>query len=353
MTHIQIFKKAAALLSAALLATGSLFADVIETKNGSRLTGRVTQVDSATVVINTDFAGDIKVKQSEIISVTTDAPINVRLADGRVITGSISGSPAGAVVRTGAGSPITANLAQVKESWAVDAKDPEVARNERHWSFEAGMDVTGKTGTKEQIGTSFSFRATLKSSFDILQLYTSYDRQVSDHEKSADLFRIGADYQNNFSGRFSWYARDEAGFDRVKEIKLYNTAAASMGYDIIKNKIDTLTFRAGLSHRYEKYDAPGPGLTPISNLSELGLDLGLINQLTMKTWSMTNRISYTPTFDDFGVYRIYHESFIELPMASPRWKFRVGISNDYNSHPNPGVERLDTTYFARLLLTWK
>jgi hypothetical protein len=40
-------------------------------------------------------------------------------------------------------------------------------------------------------------------------------------------------------------------------------------------------------------------------------------------------------------------------MASPHWRFRIGVSNDYNSRPVPGVERLDTTYFARLLLTWK
>lgn len=349
--HIHIFKKISTLLCGALFASGALFADVIDIRNGSRLTGTVTHIDSSTVVINTDFAGDIKVKQSEIASITTDAPVNVRLSDGRVLTGVISGASPSAVTISGAGSAVAVNLSEAKESWAIDAKDPEVAKRERKWSFEAGMDVSGKTGNSEQLGTNFSFRATLASSFDTLQLYTAYDRQITDKTKSADQFRIGGDYQRHFSERFSWYARDEAGFDRVKNVDLYNNAAAGIGYDVVRTKIDTLTFRAGLSHRYERYGTVA-GVPAIDDLSEFGLDLGLINQLTMKNWSMTNRITYMPAFSDFGMYRIFHESFIELPMASPRWKFRVGVSNDYNSHP-ASAERLDTTYFARLLMTWK
>lgn len=351
MTHKQFLSKAGALIiGAALLTTSALFADIIETKDGSRLNGKVSQVDAGVVVISTDFAGDIKIKRSEIVAITTNAPINLRLDDGRVVNGTIAtaGADGAIAINSNGTSVATTNLGQVKQSWAPDAKDPELVARERHWSYEAGMDVTGKTGNSEQIGTSFSFRATLKSSFDTLQLYAGYDRQVTDKQKSTDLFRIGADYSNNFSGRYSWYARDEAGFDRVKDIDLYNTAAAGLGYDLIKNKLDTLTFRAGVSHRYEKY-----GANDSDNLSEMGLDLALINQLVMKTWSMTNRITYTPAFSDFGNYRIYHESYIELPMASPRWKFRVGVSNDYTSETAADVERLDTTYFARLILSWK
>lgn len=357
MTFIQTLKKnGAVVLGATLFATGALPADVVETRNGSRITGKVSRIDAGTVVVGTDFAGDIKIKQSEITSITTDAPINVRLAGGTVLSGAITNAAPGEVVVSGPAGATTARLGEFKEIWTSGAKDPELVRLERKWSFEAGMDVTGKTGNSEQVGTSFSLRATLASSFDKLQLYTGYDRQATDGEKSADLFRLGADYQRHFSARFPWYARDELGFDHVKDIDLYNTAATGLGYDIIKSKADTLTFRAGLSHRYENYGTnydPVTGVKIIDDLSELGLDLGLINQLTMKTWSMVNRITYTPAFSDFGLYRIYHESHIELPMASPHWRFRIGVSNDYNSRPVPGVERLDTTYFARLLLTWK
>jgi len=31
----------------------------------------------------------------------------------------------------------------------------------------------------------------------------------------------------------------------------------------------------------------------------------------------------------------------------------LGISNDYTSEPGIGIEKMDTTYFTRLVLTWQ
>jgi hypothetical protein len=42
-----------------------------------------------------------------------------------------------------------------------------------------------------------------------------------------------------------------------------------------------------------------------------------------------------------------------MPLANPAWKMRMGVSNDYNSKPPGRIERLDTAYFTRLVLTWQ
>ena len=60
-----------------------------------------------------------------------------------------------------------------------------------------------------------------------------------------------------------------------------------------------------------------------------------------------------PTFEDLGVFRLVHESYFELPLTHPLWKLRLGVANDFNSEPGKGVERLDTSYFTRLVLNWK
>jgi len=44
---------------------------------------------------------------------------------------------------------------------------------------------------------------------------------------------------------------------------------------------------------------------------------------------------------------------IELPLANPSWKLRIGLINDYNGKPGKGVEKMDTGYFTRLVLSWK
>ncbi|WP_404424639.1 YdiY family protein [Nibricoccus sp. IMCC34717] len=329
-------------------AASSTWADVIETKSGARITGKVKSIDGTTIVVATDFAGDIKVKQSEVVSLTTDAPLNIRLASGTTLQGVIKPEGEKAIQITGSDGAVTTSVDKVAATWAPGAKDPAVASLERTWAYEAAVDVTGKTGNKEQLGTAFSFRATLATAQDTLQFYSAYDRQITDGTKSADQFKAGVDYANNFSGKYSWYARDEGGFDRVKNIQLFNVAAAGFGYDVIKEANHMLTFRAGLAFRYEGYATTGN-----EALKSAGLDFGLNHKYVFDFGTLVNRLTYVPTFEDFSNYRATHESYLELPLAAADWKVRLGISNDYNSKPTPGVDKLDTTYFTRLVLNWK
>jgi putative salt-induced outer membrane protein YdiY len=331
----------------ALLLAGRLSADVVETKNGARIVGEVVTIGDGSIAMKTDFAGDVVIKQSEVTSITTDKALSVRLASGTVLQGTLS-TEAGAMKITGPDGQLSTTVDKVAATWEPGKEDPAITALRRHWAYEAAVDITGKTGNKEQIGTAVSARATLKTSQDTLQFYTAYDRQVADGAKSSDQFKAGVDYQNNFSGKKSWYVRDEGGFDRVKDIDLYNIAAAGMGYDFIKEEKHTLTGRVGLAFRYEGYRNPAT-----DDVRSAGLDIGFNHEWTFENSKLVNRISWVPTFEDFANYRLTHESFYELPLVAPLWKLRLGISNDYNSKPGAGVERLDTLYFTRLVLTWQ
>jgi hypothetical protein len=336
------------LLAALALASAQLLADTVDVKGGARIVGKITKIDAGSVVVDTTYAGTVTIKQSEVTSLTTDAPVSVRLASGTRFDGKISSSGGGALQIAGGDGSISTSVDKVAATWAAGGKDPAVAALERSWAYEASVDVTGKTGNKEQLATSAALRATLKTAQDTLQFYTAYDRQISDGQKSADQFKAGVDYQNNFSGRYSWYVRDEGGFDRVKDVELYNVAAAGLGYDAIKETNQLLTLRGGLSYRYEGYKNP-----MTEDVKSAGLDFGLAHTLTLKDSRLVNRVSYVPAFDDFGNYKLNHESFYEIPLVAPSWKLRLGVANDYNSQPGRGVDKLDTSYFTRFVLNWR
>jgi putative salt-induced outer membrane protein YdiY len=335
-----------ALLAASLVSVAP--GDVVETKSGAHLVGKVTQIDGDTVYLSTDYAGDLKVKKGDVTKVSTDHPISVRLTSGTVLAGTLEGSGNGNLVVTGADASLTTDVSKVAATWMPGDQDPAVVALQRAWTYEVAADITGKSGNKDQLGTSFSARAIMKTSQDTLQFYTGYDRQISDGEKSADQLKVGIDYQNNFSGKTSWYVRDEGGFDRIKDINLYNVAGAGIGYDVIKEPKHTLTLRGGLAYRYEGYKNP---LT--EDVSAPGLDLGLSHTYEAANWSLVNRLSIVPLFEDFANFRIQHESFFEIPLANPDLKLRLGVSNDYHSRPGDDVKKLDTTYFTRLVLSWK
>ena len=68
-------------LLAVLAACGTLArADLVETKNGSRLTGTVTKVDAGAITLVTDYAGTLSIKQSEVVRFETEkaADVDVR-----------------------------------------------------------------------------------------------------------------------------------------------------------------------------------------------------------------------------------------------------------------------------------
>jgi len=322
-----------------------LCADTVEIKNGTRIIGKITKIDAGSIEVATDFAGKITIKQSEVTSLATDAPIAVRLASGTRFDGRVSAGAGGGIQIAGVDGTISTTVDKVAASWAAGAVDPLV---DRHWTYEASVDVSGKTGNKEQVGTAGEFRATLKTTQDMLQFYALYNRQVSDGAKSSDQLKLGVDYSNNFAGRYSWYMRDEGGFDRVKDVELYNIAAAGLGFDIVKQPKRTLTGRAGLSFRYEGYKSPAT-----ADVKSAGLDLGINSDLEFGNSKLVTRLAYIPTFEDFANYRFTHESYYQIPLAHPSWKLRLGVSNDYNSTPPAGVEKLDTAYFTRLVLNWK
>jgi hypothetical protein len=333
------------LLTFLALGAVKLCADTVEIKNGSRITGKITSIDAGSVVISTDYAGTITIKQSQVASIATDDPVALRLASGTRYDGRVTAGTNGDIQIAGSDGTISTSMDKVAASWAAGAVDPLLERN---WAYEASIDVSGKTGNREQVGTAGEVRASLKTVQDLLQFYSSYNRQVSDGTKSADQFKAGVDYQNNFAGRKSWYVRDEGGFDRVKDIELYNIAAAGLGFDIIKEPKRLLTGRAGLSFRYEGYRDP---FTP--DVKSMGLDLGINSDLEFGNSKLVTRIAYVPTFEDFANYRLTHESYYQIPLAHPAWKLRLGVSNDYNSQPPRGIEKLDTAYFTRLVLNWK
>jgi hypothetical protein len=335
-------------LCAALFCAVRLSADVVETANGARLVGKITKIHGGVVTLDTDYAGELSVKQVLVTKITTDHPVSVRFADGSGIVGIIT-APAADKLRITANknTSIDSPVGNISATWPAGQADPDVVALKRKWSYEAAADVTGRSGTNSSLGTSYEFRAKLVGPLDTFQYYTAYNRQETEGAVSTDQFKVGVDYADNFDAATSWYARDETGFDHVNDISLYDVAASGLGYDFIKEKEQTFTARAGLSYRYDDYSTPD---TP--GLSSAGADFELQYLLKTKKWQLSDRIAFDPAFQDLGNFIITHEFAFEVPITKSLWKLSTGVTNDYNSRPVGGVDKLDTLYFTRLVLSW-
>lgn len=334
-------------LGLAALCTARLAADTVETTNGARIVGKIKMIHGGVVTINTDYAGELNVKQTLVTSITTDHPVAVRVADGTKIIGMVSPAPEGGLRIASPTSSLTTPVNRVVASWAAGEEDPDLVALRRKWSYEAGVDINGSSGTHTQLGTAFTYKAKLTGPDDTFQYYADYLRQKTDSAVSADQFKAGADYAENFTPLTSWYARDEAGFDRILDIKFYDIAATGYGYDLIKEKNQTLIGRAGVSYRYDQYTTPGAAA-----LSSVGADFELEYNLNIGKGHLHDQIAFDPAFRDLGNFIIAHVFAYEIPITKSLWKLSLGMTNNYDSRPVDDVNKLETIYFTRLVLSW-
>ena len=334
------------------LALAARAADRLELTDGSVVYGKIVSAEAGVIKVDTTFAATISIAQDKVKSFTTDEAVNVQLASGSTALGRVQAADAGIVVAASSGQ-LAATPAQVVAVWRAGSDSPEVrklkeaaAKAARHWAYEAAVAITGRTGGSEKFAGALAFKATLESSQDKLIFGLAAEKAEDNGVETANRQLASVDYSAFFSDKSVWYARTSLEKDTIKALDLRSTSAFGFGRKLIKKDKQDLELRGGLSYVYESYASGKKFDSP-------GLDLSLIHSYQFKTGKLNNSLNYTPTFKDFGNYRLHHESTYEMPITASLWKLKTGIANDYTSIPQPGVDRLDTIYFTSLILNWK
>jgi len=341
-------------LALSLPATASQ-ADTVITTDGARLTGSITLIDAGIIHLETSYAGKLEIMQVQVASFETDTPVFVRLASGTIMAGPVTSSGAGKLQIQSEDGTLETDMARITASWTPLNEDPAIiALREkenaklRKWKFRGGVDLLGKDGNTEEFSLGITFEAKLKSPNDELAFFGEYEQSEKNSDQTADRIMGGTSYESFFSERLGWYVRTELEQDKIDSIDLRSTTAAGMSFRLVNKEHQTLVARTGVGYRYTSYDDNS------ENESSPTLDFGLAHTYRYKSlFSMENDLTYVPSVDVFGNYRVVHDSGIIIPIgAGENWKIRMGIKNEYSSQP-AAAEKLDTTYYSRMIYSWE
>jgi hypothetical protein len=336
-----------------LMLTGlSYAADRIELTDGSVVMGKLLSAEGGKFKVETAFAGTIEITQDKIKSFSTDEAVNVGLAAGSAVLGKVEASETGIKIVASDGQ-MTAATGQVAAVWRQGGDSPEVkklkaesAAKNRHWAFESSVAIAGRTGVSEKFDANVGFKATLASAQDKLIFTLAAERAKDNGVETANRQFGSVDYSSFYSHDNGWYVRTTLEKDTIKNLDVRSTTAFGLGRKLIKNDHQDLEFRFGFNYTYEAYSNNTKFDSP-------GLDVAFLHTYQFKDSKLVNEIGYTPAFKEFTNYRIHHVSTYELPLGASQWKLRFGVANEYLSKPPAGAERLDTTYFTSLLLSWQ
>lgn len=343
---------ALSLLLATLFFPTALLADRIELADGSVVQGKLVSIEGGKLKVQTKFAGTISITQDQVVSMATDEPVNVNLADGTTALGRVSGVAGG--LRVGeTESDLVTTPADIATAWRQGAESPaarlarEVAEKARRkWSYEASVSVSGRTGVREKFNSAVGFKATLASSRDRLILSTAAERAQDRGVTTADRDFGGVDYSSFFSPDYGWYIRTSLEKDKIRSIDLRSNSAFGFSRKLVRKGPLDLQFRFGASYLYEMYATNRDFESP-------GLDMTFLSIYTFKRAKLNSTATYTPAFKDFSNYRLRHEASLEVPLTAALWKLKVGMTNEYLSQPKGNNAKLDTTYLTSLIFSWR
>jgi putative salt-induced outer membrane protein YdiY len=344
--HLQPLIPVAAILAIA----GSAFADEVVFTNGDRLAGKVVRLAEGKLVLQTEFLGEVSFAADSVRTFSTEAPIEVHLADGTVLHAPAAAGEPGSIQMREAGAPVP-RAVRFAEISAINPPKPGVK-----WSgsVSAGVTVTrGNSDTEsatvgaEVVRRAEKDRCTAKGDY----LATRQDEKDDNdptteegRETTQRVLRGSLQYDYFISKHLYGYAAVEGGEDRLADLRLRVIGTTGAGVQWIETDDLKLSTEGGFGWLSEYYE----------DGSEQGSLSARAAYEAEKSFNELVRAFHTfegyHGFDDPHDFLVHAEGGLRSSLTKSMFgEFKVVF--DWDSTPAPDAERTDVRYI--FALGWK
>ena len=321
-------------------------ADTVTLSDGTFLRGKIERAADGDLEVSVPALGGLPqlIPLTKVESFRTESAVAVSV--GGVVQRGIASAVAGRVASSGGVE--TCDLNGKFELWREPELRPMESRGHRQWTMQADFDLSGRSGATRGSGISAGIQAKGVREVDTLLASIRVVRTTAGTQTSADDLHLNLAYETNPTNIVFWYARTDSGYDNARAVDFFSINAAGLGLRLFTDGSGKLDARVGLAHRTERYATVGQ-----ANLSAPSADLGLVLTRELGWAALDSAVSLVPSFQKSGDFYVRHESSINLMRGPGPLSLRLGISNDFRSHPQAGQVKLDTAYFVRLTYVWK
>lgn len=111
-------------------ASTSFALDHVATKDGGMLTGTISQITKDTLILNTDYAGEITLQRDKILGFSSEQPLPFRLNSGTTLSGTVQHQAQGELAIKAADTGLTTQLDAISEGWSLGQEYPQIVRLE-------------------------------------------------------------------------------------------------------------------------------------------------------------------------------------------------------------------------------
>ena len=350
----------------------SAVGDQVTLKNGDRLTGTIVKSDDKmeTLLIKTEFTGDVKVKWDAVASIATTEPLHITLKDGQTIVGTVTTTDGTLEVTTKTAEEVRAakaNVTYVRNDAEQTAHDAEVYRKQHpkfadFWSglLDTGLNLTsGNSSTVNYTLTAKTARVTEKNKISMYATAVyGKNNAVSPTETNAHEIRGGIRGDANISEKMFVFAFTDFGYNELQHLDLQNVAGAGAGYHAVKNARTAIDLSLGGSYNQEFFAAytlptPPPGAS-FPSVTRKNAEIVIGESLDSKIngrLTVSENFSIFPDLNNLGGYRYVFHSTASTKLKN--WLgWQVTFSDNYISNPPTGLKGNDLLFSTGLRLTF-
>ena len=340
-----------------LASVPAVFADQITLKNGDHLTGTVVKSDGKTLVLHTEFVGDVTVQFAAITQITTDKPLHVVLSDGKTLVGPITTSDGKLEVTVKNGTAVDTS----KDSVVAIRNDADQLAYEKSlhpsllegWNGGANVGFSLTRGNSQTENLALAFNAARPTRTDKISLYSNViygTNQLATPSTTANTEAGGIRYDRNINPRLFAFVSADFSSNALQDLNLRSVGSVGLGFHAIKSDKTTLDFLAGGNFTNENYtetiitdDTTTPPTTAtvkvVHNFAALTLGEEFMHKLG-KTTVVTEKLYFFPDLTKTGNYRGTFD--LGLVTKISKW---LGWQNQfgdiYVSNPPPGARQND------------
>ena len=320
-----------------------LFADQIVLKNGDRLTGTIEKSDDKTLLIKTEFAGEVMVQWPAIMEINSTQPLHVSLSDGKTVVGKVTTSDGNLAVATPNAGTVTEPIASVTKLFG----QAEQAAYEKSlhpgllegWKGGANVGFGLTRGNSQTKSLDIAFTADRKTLHDHLGLYTNSVYATNDAPGATPATTVnavqgGIRYDHDFTPRLFVYVGADFQTDALQTLDLRSVFGGGLGVHVIQNNRTTLDLLGGVNYTREKYS-----LLPSRSFAAASLGEELSHKIGMNTL-LTQKLYFFPDFNDTSEYRATF-NFGTVTKISKWLGWQNAFGDIYVTNPPAGAKQND------------
>ena len=309
-------------------ARASAATDVVTMVTGERIVGEIKKVEKDVLTIETTYSdSDFKIEWDQIASIESDRQFLVETFDGKRLSGTLKADPAKkGTVLVGNDSVLLADLAAI------------VPFERSFWSrFEAGFDfgysMTQANSAKQlTLGGNLLYRDKQIVDTALANAFKSSQSNAPETQR----WDFGNDFRYLLGDR--WYANTTQDFMNSDEqgLDLRTTIGGGGGRYLLRSASQHLALGGGLAWTNEKYTDPA---IPTKDSAEAYVGTEFMTE-KLKFADLVTRFTYYPSLTIEDRYRINYKFDLDFNLPGD-WYFRIGIFENFDSQPPPGLSRND------------